>query len=65
VLSRGIGRVFQVLLFFGVVVSAYFVWRMTKVEPGSMAPSTDLRKAVDTYQQRMRQTERILKTDRL
>ncbi len=43
-----------------VAAGGFMVARLRRVEPGALAPKVDLRESVETYQERMRATERLL-----
>lgn len=63
--ERGTVRVMQVLIVLVVVATGWFVFRLRGIKPDAFGAGVDLKKSMETYQQRMRATERMLVNNRM
>ncbi len=62
---KGIGSLMMVFIVVILVAGGFMATRLRRVERGALAPKVDLKESVDTYQERMRATERLLVQGRL
>ncbi len=63
--AKGTVRVIQGLLVVGVVVVGWLVIRVKSIEPKALGPGVGFKKSLETYQQRMRATERLFLYNRM
>jgi len=64
-IPKGVGVALQVIAVAAVTVSALMVYRLNRIDSYDLRPSVNYRGAVRNYEQRMRETQRMLRQDNI
>lgn len=60
-IPKGRGVALQVVVVAAVMVSALMVYRLSRIDSYDLKPSYNYKRAVENYEQRMRETQRMLR----
>jgi hypothetical protein len=64
-LSTRLGRLMQFLFACGILVTAFMMLRLHRVEAADLGPTVDPERATQTYVERIDATEMLLQTEQL
>uniref|UniRef100_A0A7C4CDG3 Uncharacterized protein n=1 Tax=candidate division WOR-3 bacterium TaxID=2052148 RepID=A0A7C4CDG3_UNCW3 len=62
-IPKGVGVALQVVAVAAVMVSALMVYRLNRVDSFDLKPGYNYESAVENYEQRLRETQRMLRRD--